>query len=223
MSVENNHHRKRQKVSMKKGDNVFKHLRPPANTFHQVMFLGAICEGFAPGPFHIWESETKDKRRALEQIMKDNNERHAGVQTMQRELARVPSTYEHGVLREIDANNQRLDRTDPLPSGRRRAKRRPNWEFKYEKETRGERSKGGIDWIRYQETILYPKLYPWAKEIHEATGRPVYIIEDNAPSHIKAKRLAVEERQKYPGVYVVDWPALLPDLNKREDLGASKG
>ncbi|KAF2177001.1 hypothetical protein K469DRAFT_697555 [Zopfia rhizophila CBS 207.26] len=51
-----------------------------------------------------------------------------------------------------------------------------------------------------------------------STYKHVYIIEDNAPSHIKAKRLAVEERQKYPGVYVVDWPVLSPDLNKIERI-----
>ena len=95
--------------------------------------------------------------------MDENNQRREAIQRVERELASVPGTYEHGVLQEIDGNNQQLDRSDPLPSGRPRRRRLPQWEFKYEKETRGDRSKAGIDWIRYRQTILYPLLYPWAK------------------------------------------------------------
>lgn len=82
--------------------------------------------------------------------------------------------------------------------------RRPEWEFKYEKEESGEILAGGIDWIRYRETILYLKLYLWAKEIHEATGREVYIIEDNAPLHAKAKRFSVERKIELGCINVVD-------------------
>ncbi|KAF2174531.1 hypothetical protein K469DRAFT_159200 [Zopfia rhizophila CBS 207.26] len=47
--------------------------------------------------------------------------------------------------------------------------------------------------------------------------RVVYIIEDNASPHTKAKRFSGKARQMYNGrVQVVDWPPLSPDLNRIE-------
>ncbi|KAF2179511.1 hypothetical protein K469DRAFT_694019 [Zopfia rhizophila CBS 207.26] len=102
MAVENDHHRKRAKVSMLKGGN---------------------------------EVESEAETRILQEVMNINNQRHAAIQNMEREITEVPRTYENGVLQEINANNQERDRIDPLPSGRRRRRRLPQWEFKYE-ETR---------------------------------------------------------------------------------------
>jgi hypothetical protein len=194
MAVQSDRHRKRKKVSMPKGGNHYDHARPPPNTFHTVMFWGAICEGFRPGPFHIWEKEERAETQQLKDIMATNNRRSARIVAMERELAGMPGIAEHWVLQDLNANVRRMDRDDPLPSGYPRRNRRLEWEFKYEKEERGEKMSSGIDWLRYRETVLYPLLYPWAKEIHEQTGREVYIVEDNATLHTKAKRLSVNRR-----------------------------
>jgi transposase len=79
--------------------------------------------------------------------------------------------------------------------------------------------KGGIDWLRYREIILKQYLYLWAKEIVDKTGRLVYCVEDNASPHSKAKRLSLSLRA-YPDyngkVFILDWLARSPDLNKIE-------
>ncbi|KAF2181243.1 hypothetical protein K469DRAFT_261448 [Zopfia rhizophila CBS 207.26] len=218
MAIESERHRKRSKVSRPKGSNPFDRSRPAAKTFHAVMFWGAICEG-RRGPFHIWERETIEEATHLKAVMDKENERKQNIVDMERELAQIPGTYERGVLQERNANIQRLDRENPLPSGYPRKQRRIDWEFKvHEKETRDGKSKGGVDWIRYRETILYPKLYPWAKQIHDETGRFVHIVEDNAGAHEKAKRLSWEGRADRSGIDVVDWPPLSPDLNKIERI-----
>jgi hypothetical protein len=218
MAVQSDRHRNRQKVSIKKGSNKFEHARPPANTFRTVMFWGAICEGYRPGPFHIWEQEEQAETTHLKEVMATNNRRAANVVSMERELARAPGTHEFQVLQELNANVRQRDQDDPLPSGYSRRSRLPQWEFKFEKEDRGDKMKGGIDWLRYRETILYQKLYPWAMEIHEATGREVYIVEDNAPPHAKAKRLSVNRRVELACINVVDSPTQSPDLNKIERI-----
>ena len=75
--------------------------------------------------------------------MDTENQRREGVVAMEKELARVPGTYEHGALEEIDANNQ-LDRERPLASSYRRRKRRPEWELKYEKQSATRRVNAGL-------------------------------------------------------------------------------
>ena len=48
---------------------------------------------------------------------------------------------------------------------------------------RGERAAGGIDWIRYRQTIRYP-LSPWLMQFCRGDpGRGAWLDEDNAPSH----------------------------------------
>ncbi|ORX97804.1 hypothetical protein BCR34DRAFT_160090 [Clohesyomyces aquaticus] len=110
-----------------------------------------------------------------------------------------------------------MDCEQPLPSGRPRRLCWPEWEFKIERAIRGEKGKGGIDWLRYRELILKPLLYPWADEIARTTGRIVYIIEDNASPHVKAKRFSINERRRYNGrVRVVRWLPYSPNLNRIE-------
>ena len=215
-SVESCQHRKYKKVSMLKGDNSFDHSRPPVKTFDSVMFWGCICEGYRPGPFHVWEKETEIERALNNAKLNQENAVLDAQEAGMRLRARQPGTYEHRVLQERNANVQQLDRDDPLPSGRPRMPRRPEWEFKLEKEER-DKGRGGIDWFRYRELILKPKLYPWADQIARETGRVVYIVEDNASPHVKAKRFAGKARERYNGrIRIVDWPPLSPDLNRIE-------
>lgn len=72
--VENNHHRKRPKISRLKGSNPFDYARPPADTFKAVMFWGVICSGFEAGPFHVWEKETEAEKQLNERLMALENQ-----------------------------------------------------------------------------------------------------------------------------------------------------
>src|SRR5262245_49762137 len=128
-------------------------------------------------------------------VMEQENMEIAAEETAQRHRARQPGTQEHRILQEINTNTQQLDRDNPLPSGRSRMPRRPEWEFKIERATRDRNTQGGIDWWRYREDVLKPKLYPWADSIARQTGQVVYIVEDNASPHAKAKRFSEQERR----------------------------
>lgn len=216
--VQSTQHRKRNKVSIQKGDNVFNQSRPPAREFKSVMFWGAICEGFSPGPFYIWEKETSKEALHNQAILQDLNTIAVEQENFDRRQALIPGTVQQRALQELNNEVNRLDRDCPLPSGRQRRQRRPEWHFKQERAER-DKSKGGIDWLRYREQILKPILYPWAFEISQLTQRQVYIIEDNAGVHAKAKRWSKDLRSQYNGwVKCVDWPALSPDLNRIERI-----
>jgi hypothetical protein len=218
-AVQTTRHRKRAKVSMVKGGNPFNHSRPPADTFKTVMFWGAICQGFSSGPFHIWEKETSEEHEHNEHLLANLNTAAQEQENMDQREARIPGTSQHRALQELNVNVRRLDREQPLPSGYPRRLRRPEWEFKQERATRDKRGKGGIDWLRYKELVLKPILYPWAYEISRLTSRKVYIIEDNASPHTKAKRWSREEREQYGGAIVcIDWPPNSPDLNRIERI-----
>lgn len=217
MSIESDYHRKRPKVSRPLGANPFDYARPSPNEFRSVMIWGAICEGFGPGPFHIWEKETPVEKAGNTLLLAAENKENEGIEQAMRERSRIEGTTEHQVLAELNANVRRLDREDPLPSGYGRRQRRPEWEFKIERAERGEKGKGGIDWLRYRELILKPLLYPWAEEISRLTGRTVYVVEDNASPHKKAKRLGARARARHGGrVQTVEWPPHSPDLNRIE-------
>ncbi|KAF1966789.1 hypothetical protein BU23DRAFT_661561, partial [Bimuria novae-zelandiae CBS 107.79] len=83
----------------------------------------------------------------------------------------------------------------------------PEWHFKRKKATRDKKSKGGIDWLRYRENVLRPKLYPWAWQISQATRRQVYIVKDNASLY---DYLSVHQIERLP------WPGHSPDVNASE-------
>lgn len=218
MSVNIEDHRRNPAVSRPIGANQFDYSRPPRELFKTVMFWGAIAIGYGTGLCYIFEKETEDERAHIDAIVEQENDAIRDRVATRRRLALIPGTDEHRVLQEINVNVQRRDVTDPLPSGRKRRRRPPQWEFGEELQKRDRRnSKGGVDWARYRETILRPLLYPWALQIQEETGRRVWIVEDNASPHATARRFTVNERHQQ-GVHVVDWPPRSPDLNKIERI-----
>lgn len=46
---------------------------------------------------------------------------------------------------------------------------------------RGNRSRGGIDWYRYQEEVIKPHLVPFIKKIIRTYGH-CYLVQDEAPA-----------------------------------------
>src|SRR5262245_50081627 len=104
--VESCHHRKYSQVSVPKGANIYDYSRPPPRTFESVMFWGCICEGYRPGPFHVWEKETELEREMNDYVMEQENMEIAAEETAQRHRARQPGTQEHRILQEINTNTQ---------------------------------------------------------------------------------------------------------------------
>lgn len=71
---------------------------------------------------------------------------------------------------------------------------------------------GGINWYRYQEKVLKPKLIPFALECENS--RPgMWIQEDNTPSH--NNRYSQEVFDFYRAQRLL-WPGNSPDLNAIE-------
>ena len=90
--------------------------------------------------------------------------------------------------------------------------RKPQWRWN-QKNGKLARGKGsGIDWYRYQTTILRSKLLPFAKQCQ--AERPCTIVqEDKAPSHEHHAQQAVYNLY---GITKLLWPGNSPDLNAIE-------
>jgi hypothetical protein len=71
---------------------------------------------------------------------------------------------------------------------------------------------GGVNWYRYQEKVLKPKLIPFALEC-EKDKPGMWIQEDNAPSHNNRYSTKVFDFYK---VLRLLWPGNSPDLNAIE-------
>jgi hypothetical protein len=89
---------------------------------------------------------------------------------------------------------------------------RPKPTFRINKANRAvvcNKSKGGIDWYRYQTVILKPKLIPFALEYIKE--RPDTVVqEDKAPAHASKYQNAVFSAA---GVVCLFWCSNSPDLN----------
>jgi hypothetical protein len=141
------------------------------------------------GPFHIWEEETKAEKEAC---LSDISARNAAC-------------YENDkMLWEIENRIRRLQATSTIPG------RKPV--FKHNKNTGVyvlKEGKGGINWYRYQKTILECLLLPFAKECLKE--RPDTIVqEDGAPSHSSRYQQEVFDIWEVSRLL---WPPNSPDLN----------
>lgn len=78
--------------------------------------------------------------------------------------------------------------------------------------------KGGIDSVAYRDKILLDLLYLFYEKVRdEHLDREVWLIEDNASSHIKAAKICVEFI-KEKRIKKVEWPANSPDLHLIENI-----
>ena len=92
--------------------------------------------------------------------------------------------------------------------------RKPLWKWNdaHGLMTRNSKSKAGIDWWRYGQHILLPKLLPFA--LHCMKSVPDTVVqEDNAPSHACKHQ---ERLYMNVGVFHLLWPGNSPDLNMIE-------
>lgn len=212
-SVDGLFHTKKPRVSVPAGTNTLDYKRPQRPTTQSTMFWGAIALGYGSGPYHIWQEETEAEKKDIQRELQEEVQYRKDLEVQQQRRATQPGTVEYSQLAEINHNIaiQRVQRP-------RLRFKRPEQLFQQPKPTR-QGTKGGIDWIRYKREILLPKLYPFAIKIHQETGKRVWIVEDNAPSHKKAKLFTAELR-KEASINTVNWPPQSPDLNKIEPLWA---
>lgn len=153
----------------------------------EFMFWGCFSYD-QKGPCHCWTPETAAEKRTAEEEIAKMNEALEPEARHQWELATA-----------IDRLN--LSRSQP---GRKPQFR---WNSRTGKLSRSR--KGGIDWWRYQQVILLPKLIPFAKECQLTKPRTI-VQEDKAPSynhHIQQQVYDLHQVQR------LVWCPNSPDLN----------
>jgi hypothetical protein len=141
-------------------------------------------------PYHIWKPETAAERKKAKLLLTKLNKEIEPIMQEQWEL-------NTGIQRLVLRN---------LP------RRKPEWKWnaKNGKLTRGKGK--GIDWYRYQVSILQPKLLPFAKECMK--NRPHTVVqEDKAPAHDHHIQNQIYSQW---GVERLLWPGNSPDLNMIE-------
>ncbi|KAL6352059.1 hypothetical protein LRP88_14872 [Fusarium phalaenopsidis] len=142
------------------------------------------------GPCHCWGPETAKERKESDLRLKEINQELEPIMKEEWELTT-------GV--------RRLG-LRALPG------KKPQWKWKKAngKLTRG--SGKGIDWWRYQQTILLPKMLPFAKECQKE--RPGTIVqEDKAPAHNHHAQQRVYDLHNIRRLL---WCGNSPDLNAIE-------
>lgn len=165
-------------------------IRPRWKGACEFMFWGSFSYD-KKGPCHCWKPETApEKRRSEEMISAWNSDRE-------------PKMKEEW---ELDSGLSRMGL-------RNKPGRAPQWKFteKTGKLSRA-KSKGGIDWFRYNTVILVPKLLPFALECQ--ISRPNTVVqEDKAPAHTHFYQKTTFDLAE---VQRLIWPGNSPDLNAIE-------
>ena len=142
------------------------------------------------GPYHIWEKETKEQKATCKA---DIEGRNAAIYLVEKSKWETAYLTKHRITR----------RSKPVP------------EFKHTPKTgliEVKKGRGGINWYRYQEIILRPKLLPFAKKCLQLRPK-TQVQEDNAPAHASKYQEAVFNAW---GIQKLLWPGNSPDLNAIE-------
>lgn len=142
------------------------------------------------GPCHCWIPETKKDKEKADKEIEEMNKNLEPLMKEQWEL--------NNSMRRLNLRTTRG--------------RKPQWRWN-QKNGKLARGKGsGIDWYRYQTTILRPKLLPFAQQCKDA--RPGTIVqEDKAPSHEHHAQQLIYDLH---GITKLLWPGNSPDLNAIE-------
>ncbi|KAH7471808.1 hypothetical protein FOMA001_g12984 [Fusarium oxysporum f. sp. matthiolae] len=148
----------------------------------EFMFWGAFSYD-KKGPCHCWKPETKNEKKVADEALEP-------IMKEQWELT--------SGLRRLALRNK--------PG------RKPVWNFTKENGKLVREGKGGIDWWRYQQTILVPKLLPFAVECMKERTNTV-VQEDKAPAHAHHAQQKVYDAWK---VQRLLWCPNSPDLNAIE-------
>lgn len=206
-------------VSRPKGANAYNyaiHHDFNPTTIH-VMFWGCMAYSYK-GPYHIWEKDDEEAKKRHADILEDINQKQRRLHNKQVARAHIPGTKEVQIVEEFNANIDRIKIQEGRTGQHKRQHKKPEHidEFKYRDLTW--QSKGGINWISYQEKILQTLLYPFIDHLQHESGEPVtYLVEDNAPAHTTAQNVDAETHQER-GIITFNWPSKSPGLNKIEPI-----
>ena len=155
----------------------------------EFMFWGAFSYD-SKGPCHCWTPETSQERAAATKAIEKLNEELELVMKEQWELS----------------NGMRRLNLRQLPG------KKPEWKWKKETGKLMRGSGKGVDWWRYQQTVLLPLMFPFAKECLKK--RPGTIVqEDKAPAHNHYIQQRVYDLYQ---VRRLLWCGNSPDLNAIE-------
>jgi transposase len=161
----------------------------------EFMFWGCFSYDWK-GPCHCWESETKAEKAE----------------------AKIKLDQMNQVIERVEKENWEMTNGMRRLSTRNLPGKKPQWKWDEEhgKMVRKE-GKGGIDWWRYQNVILLPKLIPFAEQCNqrrkEAGLSNMIVQEDKAPAHASKHQIPVFSRH---GIERLLWPGNSPDLNMIE-------
>ena len=141
------------------------------------------------GPYHIYASETAAEKKAAEKNLYEQN-------------------LSYHLEAQLLKNQFRAEQQAKSSSKRLKRPPKPDKALK----SRGKNLKEDVDWYRYREQVLRPKLLPFCRRIIEAYEK-CYLLEDGASAHT-----AEQNTEKYdiPGLHRIDWPANSSDFNAIE-------
>jgi hypothetical protein len=186
--------------------------------FTLIQWAAACSDTRVPRPHHVWEKRNKEGFEVLREKLDTQVRLLNLVVDERRRNALVPGTPEFQLLSaknaEIKAENER----------RKRAKQRgrlqlftPERLYPYDK-IEMENKAGGVDYVFYTFEYYKDRLFPYVEEIRKLNPyKRVLVTEDNAPCHLKARRLLEPDIRRL-GIEFVDWPANSPDLHPIETL-----
>ncbi|RYC54361.1 hypothetical protein CHU98_g11851 [Xylaria longipes] len=124
--------------------------------YSEFMFWGCFSYD-RKGPCHVWKPETAAARKTADKELEDMNEELEPIMKAEWEL--------NTPMQKLGLRNK----PGPKPEWK--------WNAKNGKLVRGKGN--GIDWWRYQQEVLVPKMIPFAKSL----GPDTLVQEDKAPSH----------------------------------------
>lgn len=184
----------------------------------QVMAWYAVCSDHSvERPINIWSEKDpgeNQQQRALDEALKTFNNRGRAEAEYYRQQSTVLGTPESAELNASheETHQKNRDKRDRRERGAFRLKTAQQlWPWK--DQTREKK----VDWWYYSQVILLPKLWLYYKAVcSKNPDREVWLIEDNAPPHVKANRLFADEKRRQ-GIRTIDWPPNSPDLHPIEN------
>jgi hypothetical protein len=168
-------------------------LKTNHKKYSEFMFCGCFSYD-QKGHMHIWKKETAAEKKEATEFIAELNK----------------------TLEPIAREKWQREQDRKLALRRRRGGRKAVFNFKKRNGKCERKTKGRIDWYRYQREILSKKLFPFAQTCLQTRPKTI-VIEDGAPSHIsKYQRRAWIS----PNVVRSFWPGNSPDLNMIEPCWA---
>jgi hypothetical protein len=176
------------------------------NNYSEAMFWGCFTYDHK-GPCHIYYPETPEQREEYLRVIQKLNDDE------------IEAECRAAFDRQEKAKEERW-----TAKGKKFPKNRASWEvyWKRHKMKRNEKSRGGVDNMRYTYEVIEPHLIPFWEEIQVQRHDPdefecnyptFQFLQDGAPSH--ASRWA-QRRLKKTGIPIIEHIGNSPDMNALE-------